>query len=136
LLFDRVNSKYLDPLHEKMDKQGKITLLNQLMNNDKFDDEAWTERGLNPSNPEISQVMNQLINEIIEQITVALEADSADETLKQIIVSELNKIDEDDFDTEELEFLCDWYVALASLAGVDIHNELNKFLYGELGQLL
>ncbi len=122
-------------IKEGLDNIAKISLLSELKTKNKFTAEAWEERGLNPSGPEIINAMNQVVDKLIEKIIIGLKADYDEQALKQIIKQVLVKVDEFRFDTEELELLCDWIEALACLVNININKELNKCLYGDISSV-
>lgn len=114
-----------------LDKKGMLNLLNDLSEKDKFAPVEWEKRGLGAPKPAKCTSMNQIINNMIDAMIFALHTDDENETMKQTIVSLLYTQDLFDFESEEIEFLWAWFDVLVSIVNVDIHNELNKCLYGE-----
>lgn len=126
---------FLELENEELDKQGRINLLRDLVDKNKFGKKEWEERGLNPSDPKTSQYMEEAVNKLIKKMIPAIDEDLPAEELKKVIADHLMDIETMELDTEEMEFLCDWFQTLARLAGVDISKELNKLLYGDLADL-
>lgn len=118
-----------------MNDKDTIKQLLELRNMDKFNIEEWEKRGLISSNTEIREAMNHYLNDTLDQLLAIMEFRD-DSNTKTTLTNMLLKIDELDYDTEELEFLCEWFEKIAQIVYVDIHFELNKVLYGDLAEFI
>ncbi|MCG2613762.1 DUF4844 domain-containing protein [Terrimonas sp. NA20] len=108
----------------------KVKLLGEFISRDKFSDEAWNKRGLNPSAPEMSSFLGSFFNDCALNLTGMIESGTKEKKLKLYLKSSLRSLNRWDYDTEEKEFICDLFMELAHIVGVDIRRMMNRWLYG------
>lgn len=110
--------------------QRKIDQIISFKTIDKFSDEAWNKRGLNPSSRGMSDKLNELLNQTAEELIKALQNEAQIPEIKSLFKRNLRKFDRRFYDTEEREFICDLFYDLASIVRVDFKRELSIWLYG------
>jgi hypothetical protein len=111
-------------------KQEILDQLQKLREKDKFSESDWQQRGLHASDEKTNQEMNTLINECID--TILQTKKSPKSRWQEILIASLTKANynEAHFDTEEKEFLCNYFSIISKLVNVDLRTDLNEFLYG------
>lgn len=115
-----------------IDKQTVIDKLSTFRNRDKFSTSAWKARGLNPSSSEICNKLQALFNDCASNLIEAINSDSKHVELKSILKKWLNSINVSEYDTEEREFICDYFGELSAIVSVDFTGDLNNWLYGRV----
>lgn len=113
--------------------KDKNTILNKLevfKKLEKFSYTEWQNRGLNPSSDEWCKEMNIYFNQCIDKLIFAINTDASQKKLKRIITIHLNSLHRSHFDTEEREFICDYFLELSGILSINISDHLNKWLYG------
>lgn len=119
------------------DKQTTLDKLNAFRMRDKFSTSAWEQRGLNPSNSEMCNRLQNLFNNCADNLIKATNSDFKPRQLKGILKKGLQSVNRSHYDTEEREFICDYFDQLAKIVSVDFNYNLNSWLYGSiLGTLL
>ena len=111
---------------------SRIEKLKTFKSREKFSDEAWEKRGLNPSGRELCETLESAFNSIADELTDGLQASYTNKELKLIFKAGFKKFDKNYLDTEEKEFICDLLSELARIVEIDINDDLNKRLYGSL----
>ncbi|MBZ4036427.1 DUF4844 domain-containing protein [Flavobacterium sp. 17A] len=106
--------------------------LNYLLEKKKFADSEWEKRGLNPSDNELCELMESKFNECLHSLILLIENNAFQSKLKLELKRSLKSFDKSIFDTEEREFICDYFDEIAKIIETDFKNELNKWLYGSL----
>ncbi|WNJ17117.1 DUF4844 domain-containing protein [Pontibacter sp. G13] len=100
-----------------MDIQEKLTALRST---DKFPLAEWSNRGLNPSSPEVISRMNEEVDKLIDLILSKINEQPSN------LLEEVQKFFDDwdnfDFDTEESEYIVDVMCEPLLLAGVDVQS--------------
>jgi hypothetical protein len=114
------------------DKQIILDRLNSFIEKDKFSFSAWEERGLNPSNIELSDRLQRVFNECAMSLTIEVNSDLKPSKLKSILKKTLDSLNSSDFDTEEREFICDYFLQLSEIISIDFKDNLNNWLYGKV----
>jgi Domain of unknown function (DUF4844) len=99
---------------------------------EKFSDSEWNKRGLNPSNSELVEKMDFLLNESIDEIIENHVKNSSKNTLTKTLKRGLSKFNKADYDTEEKEFILDNFHELSKILGIDFKDNLNSWLYGSV----
>jgi hypothetical protein len=108
----------------------QVALLQEFISREKFSNEAWNERGLNPSEPEMSSFLGSFFNDCATKLIGMIGSGTQKKLLKLFLKSSLRSLNRWDYDTEEKEFICDLFMELAHITGVDIRRLLNRWLYG------
>lgn len=115
-----------------INKQTTLNKLNAFIIQDKFSNSAWEERGLNPSNMEICNRLQSLFNDCADNLIEATNSDCKPRQLKSILEKLLDKVHRSDYDTEEREFICEYFDRLSKIVSVDFKDNLNGWLYGKV----
>ncbi|MCD1117081.1 DUF4844 domain-containing protein [Chryseobacterium turcicum] len=110
---------------------NKIEILNNLKNTRKFGDKDWIKRGLNPSNQEVCELLENNIDNCLVELIQKLEIKYSDKDILKILKTNLKKLGKN-FDTEEREFVADYYDQISKILSIDFSSELNSWLYGSL----
>ena len=113
-------------------KISKSERLNNLLEKKKFGDSEWEKRGLNPSNYEICEDLEKNLNECLNSLLSQIKNNSTEKELKNTLNRNLKALDKSIFDTEEKEFICDYYNEISKITEIDFKNELNNWLYGRI----
>jgi hypothetical protein len=98
----------------------------------KFSDQEWEKRGLNPSDTKISDYLELVFNDIADDLVEAVNNNASIKQLTSILKKELKQLRKSDFDTEEKEFICDVFDKLSAYFGINISDDLNKWIYGSV----
>lgn len=114
------------------DKQITLDKLEAFKNRNKFSYSAWEERGLNPSANEISDKLEILFNKCTDELINAINLSLKTKQLKLILKQNLESLYSSDFDTEEREFICNYFDQLSKIVSVEFKDNLNSWLYGNL----
>ncbi|MBX2978923.1 MAG: DUF4844 domain-containing protein [Flavobacteriales bacterium] len=103
----------------------------------KFAPDAWYDRGLEPSDNELCERLENALNQCAQHLMHAVETGSPRAAMKRILKHALYDLRATELDTEEREMICDEFHRLASIVSVDISGVLNQWMYGPvLGTLL
>jgi hypothetical protein len=114
------------------DKQTTVDKLNAFRKLDKFSTSAWEKRGLNPSDSDMCNRLQNLFNDCADNLIEATNSDFKPRQLKSILKSWLDSVNSADYDTEEREFICDYFDQLSKIVSVDFKDNLNSWLYGKV----
>lgn len=112
------------------DQQSILNHLTVFRQQEKFSDVAWHERGLTPSGSDRCAALEQLFNDCTDQLIAAIRSGASQRACKSILKKELTRLRRDHYDTEEAEFICDYFHLLSRIVGVDLKSQLNSWLYG------
>ncbi|MEM1001272.1 MAG: DUF4844 domain-containing protein [Bacteroidota bacterium] len=104
--------------------------LDRFLRKDKFTVAEWENRGLNPSSPELCSKMTNLLNECCEKLIQHAQENSPTKVLRKELRAGLNSFQKSEYDTEEKEFIGDYFLELSNITLVDFKDDLNKWLYG------
>jgi len=111
---------------------SKLDKLKYLLEKKKFSDVEWGKRGLNPSSPELCEQMENKLNVCLSSLINLIENHTPRNDLKKVLSQGLKTFDKTNFDTEEKEFICDYFYEISKCIEVDFKNNLNKWLYGSI----
>jgi hypothetical protein len=114
------------------DKETTLDKLNAFRKLDKFSTSAWEEQGLHPSESEMCKRLQSLFNDCADSLMEATNSDFKPRQLKSILKSWLDSVNSSDYDTEEREFICDYFDQLSKIVSVDFKDNLNSWLYGKV----
>lgn len=106
--------------------------LKKLRQKDKFADSAWEKRGLIPSSNELSVMLNASIDSCLDTLILHTEAEKSKEVLKKTLIGGLKNINKSSLDTEEKEFVADYFFQISRIVEVDFQTQLSNWLYGRL----
>jgi hypothetical protein len=108
-----------------------IDKLRDFRSKSKFADSAWEQRGLNPSDPDLCNKMERLLNNCIDSLLLDVENNSSIKVLKNTLVTGLKSFKSVEYDIEEREFICDYFDTLSHIVDINISDNLNDWLYGK-----
>ena len=108
----------------------RISSLKALQKKFKFSNEEWEKRGLNPSSTELSIYLDTALNSCLELLIGVIEDSYSEKSIKRALKAGLKSIDKSALDTEEKEFVADYFYRISQTVDVDFKNELNSWLYG------
>lgn len=114
---------------ENQSVQEKLLAFKRLV---KFSDSAWDKRGLTPSNDETCAILENLFNECANDLIQAAKSSFKPIQFKNILKNGLSQFNASDYDTEEREFICDYFFQLSVIVSVDFKGNLNRWLYGRI----
>jgi len=106
--------------------------LKAFRNFNKFSNSAWEERGLNPSPNELSEKLEKLFNNCTDELIKAINLNFTPKKYKDILKHSLGSLSSSDYDTEEREFICEYFDKLAKILSIDFKDNLNGWLYGSV----
>ncbi|MDR7208321.1 DUF4844 domain-containing protein [Flavobacterium piscis] len=106
--------------------------LKYLLEKNKFSDSEWEKRGLNPSASELCEYLENNLNSCLSSLIDKVENNASQKELKKTLSLNLRSLNKSNLDTEEKEFVCDYYNDISKIIEVDFKNELNNWLYGTL----
>ncbi len=96
----------------------------------KFSDSEWEKRGLNPSDSDLCLKMETLFNDCADSLIDLVSRDQSGRLIKKELKTVLDRFNKMDYDTEEKEFICDYFYKLSQILNVDFKDNLNNWLYG------
>lgn len=96
---------------------------------DKFSAEAWSARGLNPSDENVCRRLEIFFNRIANKLIKNIEEGGTVEQNKNLLKQHLFALDSSGYDTEEKEFICDLFFELSTVLKVQFEREVQKWLY-------
>lgn len=111
-----------------MDKQQIIDKLIAFRELEKFSDPAWEERGLIPSSRGVSEKPARVLNECTDELILSVNFGNRKQL--EVLKDALKKLPRSDYDTEEAEFIVDYFFRLSTIVEVDMTDKLNRWLYG------
>jgi len=115
---------------------AKIDQLKYLLEKNKFSYSEWEKRGLNPSPSELCEYLENNLNSCLNSLIDKAENNASQKELKKTLSLNLRSLNKSNLDTEEKEFVCDYYNDFSKIVEVDFKSELNNWLYGTLLNLL
>ena len=113
-----------------MNNQIVVEKLLAFKEKDKFSYSAWNDRGLNPSVDELCNKLEALFNEGATLLIKEIESNPGSKKLKRILKNSLKKFNANNYDTEEKEFISDYFYELSRIVEIDFNKELNAWIYG------
>lgn len=111
---------------------NQISQLDSLKNIYKFTDNDWDKRGLIPPDKSLSDKMDRLLNDCLEELISTRDKNLSLKDSKKILNRGLKRFRKLDYDTEEREFIADRFDEIAKIISVDFNEELDIWLYGRL----
>lgn len=112
------------------DNQSVLNKLIAFKQRNKFSATEWKSRGLNPSDNEVCQMLEASFNNCADNLYEAVKANFSNSKLKAVLKKSLNTFNEYNYDTEEREFIFDYFIELSGIVNVDFKSHLNRWLYG------
>jgi hypothetical protein len=112
------------------DKQQILEKLITFRQKDKFSSGAWEKRGLNPSDNDMCERLQEVFNGCADNLIEVISNDKNLQQLKTTLKKSLASVDSFHYDTEERAFICAYFDELAKIVSVDFNDNLNKWMYG------
>ena len=116
----------------KNDISSILDRLAEFQRRDHFSHAAWEARGLNPSDEGLSRDLRSFFQDGAKELGHAVQAGQSQRKMKAMLLEGLGQLNKMQYDTEEREFIVDVFLELASIIGVNIRNDLSRWLYGGL----
>lgn len=107
-----------------------IKNLKEFRHKHKFADSEWEKRGLNPSDSDLCLKMETILNDCVDSLIDLVSQNKSVKLIKKELMTGLGRFNKMDYDTEEKEFICDYFYELSQMLNVDFKNNLNNWLYG------
>ena len=111
-------------------KETILQTLGELAEKDKFSIKEWNDRGLHPSEDDVINYMNTRLDLVIAELVLAIENNASKRKLKRILKAGLSRYNRIDLDTEEAEFIVDYFDLLSYTIGIRFGDNLMRWLYG------
>ncbi len=96
----------------------------------KLSDEVWQERGVNPSETEISKSIDMLLRNCTDNLITAVNRRAPKWTLRSVLKKGMSSFNRLDYDAEEAEFIGDLMFELAEIVNINFAFYLNRWMYG------
>ena len=110
---------------------NRILALEKLKIKEKFSEVEWENRGLNPSEKSLCVKLEKAFNNLLTNLISASNTKKSDKEIENIFEHYFNKIKTDELDTEEREFVVDYFDEIAKILNIGSINEnLNFWTYG------
>lgn len=110
---------------------NRILALGKLKSKEKFSIEEWENRGLNPSEKSLCIKLENSFNDLLTNLISASNIKKSDQEIEYIFEHNFKEIKSDELDTEEREFVVDYFDEIAKILKIDSLNEkLNSWTYG------
>jgi hypothetical protein len=107
-----------------------IENLQDLFLADKFTDNVWLDRGLNPSAKSLCASLQNELNLTIKAI-LKLQQESMASDKAVVLKKSLLNFDKYELDTEEKELIADYFAQISELAKTEINKFIDEWLYGK-----
>ena len=109
----------------------RISELEKLRKKEKFSREEWENRGLNPSSKNLSEKLEKSLNDLITDLISASNFEKSEQETGDIYENYFKKTISDELDTEEKEFVVDYFDEIAEILDIEsITKKLNFWTYG------
>lgn len=111
--------------------KNKVLLFETLKNKKKFSVEEWENRGLNPSEKSLCIKLENTFNELLTNLISAINKSESYERIENIFETYFKNIKSCELDTEEEEFVVDYFDDIAKILDIkNINEKLNIWTYG------
>lgn len=112
--------------------QDTLDKLTAFKDRHNLSDERWQERGLNPSDTEISKSIDMLLRNCTDNLIAAVNKRAPQWTLRSVLKKGMSSFNRLNYDTEEAEFIGDLMFELAQIVNINFVFYLNRWIYGAL----
>lgn len=110
---------------------NKILALEKLKSKEKFSNEEWGNRGLNPSEKSLCIKLEKSFNDLLTNLISANNTKKMDKEIEFIFERYFKEIKSHELDTEEREFIVDYFAEIAEILNIrSINEKLNFLTYG------
>ncbi|MFT3796483.1 hypothetical protein [Flavobacterium sp.] len=113
-------------------QENILEKISDLRSRNKFSSSAWEDRGLNPSDSQMCLDLENKFNLCLDNLASEIQNNNNPKRLKSILKSALSNFDSSIYDTEEREFICDYFFEISKIISVDFKDNLNTWLYGKI----
>ena len=96
----------------------------------KFSFSAWKERYLNPSSTRMCLKLDDLFNTLTDDLIEESKVNFKSAKYKSILKKGLSRFNVSDYDTEEREFICFYFIQLSKIVSVDFQHHVNTWMNG------
>ncbi|HRA72045.1 MAG TPA: DUF4844 domain-containing protein, partial [Flavobacterium sp.] len=104
--------------------------LEKLKIKEKFSVEEWENRGLNPSEKSLCIKLEKSFNDLLTNLISATNIKKSDKEIEDLFEHYFNKIKTEELDTEENEFVVDYFDEIAKILNIpNINEKLNIWTY-------
>lgn len=117
-------------------KEDRGIQLSNFIQKDKFSKEVWNDRGLLASETELSNLLNNTLNNCGQILIQLVNNDGTKKELKKALKIVFLKLKNVRLDTEEKAMVGDYLFELSEIVEVDFTNNLNQWLYGRFLSLI
>ncbi|WP_161595821.1 DUF4844 domain-containing protein [Flavobacterium pectinovorum] len=108
-----------------------ILALEKLKSTEKFSSEEWENRGLNSSEKSLCITLENSFNDLLTNLISANNTKKSDKEIENIFERHFKEIKSDELDTEEKEFVLDYFAEIATILNIrSINEKLNFWTYG------
>jgi hypothetical protein len=118
--------------HKTVLTKFQVNKIDSLLKVNKFDDKAFDNRGLIPSDRQLGIKMNRLVNECLKDILKSSNYGIKPINTTKILDKGLRQFKRNEFDTEEKEFIADEFIEISNILNVDYNENIEKWVYGKL----
>ncbi|MEM0543915.1 DUF4844 domain-containing protein [Flavobacterium sp. j3] len=110
---------------------NRISTLEKLKNKEKFSNEEWGNRGLNSSKKSLCIKLEKSFNDLLTNLISAIKTKQPNQEIESIFEQYFQKIKSEELDTEEREFVVDYFDEIAKILSIEsIYEKLNFWTYG------
>ena len=110
---------------------NRILALEKLKSKEKFSSEEWGNVGLNSSEKSLCIKLENSFNDLLTNLISANNTKKSDKEIENIFERYFKEIISDELDTEEREFVVDYFAEIAKILNVrNINEKLNFWTYG------
>ena len=120
-------------MQTEIDKKAALINFKQ---KDKFSVEAWENRGLMAPDIGFRMELQSRFNEVADELIEIIDQEPNVKKKKNVVKNGLGLFNKNDFDTEEREFIGDLFFELSNIVNVNINNDVTKWSYGTLMNIL
>nr|WKN38068.1 DUF4844 domain-containing protein [Tunicatimonas sp. TK19036] len=104
--------------------------LNSFLSENKFNDEAWQEKGLIPAPRATVDLMVETIKRITDEAKRAHLEGKSKNSIKKLLINNIENLqNEGQFDTEEQDFLTDLVCELASILDIKLEDPADNWFH-------
>jgi len=102
---------------------NRILAFEKLKSKEKFSNEEWKNRGLNPSEKSLCIKLENSFNDLLTNLISANNTKKSDTEIENIFEHYFKEIKSHELDTEEREFVVDYFDEIAKILKIDRLNE-------------
>jgi hypothetical protein len=100
----------------------QISALENLKNTKKFSKEKWEKRGLNPSSENLCSKLEKLLDDLLTELISYCSSQKSVQEIEKIYEYYFEKIKSAELDTEEKEFVVDYFDEIARILDIQTND--------------